>query len=195
LAVALGALACLLVPGAVLGASDPGGWQVLDRVLNHPYVFGVAVCGLVFVIAGLGVHGSSRRGLAALTALMTTVVIIGLIWGEIGSTDAMLAPETHETAQIAAPPGKPYRAITIQTDDGSSLTWTVYVRSGHGLLTRQWAAACPDINEIESVSWAAPDRLLITLIKDDDAGEEGGTFIVPINPRTGEPGASRDIGC
>jgi hypothetical protein len=58
--------------------------------------------------------------------------------------------------------------------------------------TRQWVAACEGGYELKTASWIDPGQLMITLQDDFDAHRNGETFVIQVNPGTGEPQVRTD---
>ena len=180
------ALTVVLTVIPVLGAADPGGFVILKHYFDHPYVFRAAAFLVVALVIGLGVRGSSRRGLATRVALMTAAVFASLFClglGFLSSFDAGM----RETNRASAPEGRPYRMIMAQSEDLSNGDEVVYVRSGTGMWTRQWVAACHGLYNLKAAAWTSPDQMTITLQDDADPARNGKTFTIRVNPATGRP--------
>ncbi len=180
-------LAGLLLVAPLVGRLDPGGLLIFDQVLGHPFIFGCTAMSLLVVAAGLGLRKtSSRRRVAGLLAVMV-LGCIALLDAAASGVLSDLDNGTHVTNSAPAPQGKPYRVIMIRRDNVSDPIETVLIRQDHGLLTRQWVAACEGAYDLKAASWVGPDQLTITLQDDFDKHRNGETFVIKVNPSSGRP--------
>jgi hypothetical protein len=174
-------VAVALIPAAILGEIDPGGWIILDRTLNHPLLFSVTACFMLLAAGGLGLRRSTRpgRGWRVAVAVLSAAAWLFTSWIFFG-----MAPRFSEIRSLDAPEGRPYRVVVNEGPWVFGTDWVVTIRIGHGLLAREWAASCLDDSEPEyefkDVFWISSSQLRII-------PAEMPAFTVRVDSATGRP--------
>jgi hypothetical protein len=175
------AVAGLLIVAAVVGAIDPGGLLIVQRVLDHPVPLAATAASLLVAAGGLR-RSPFQPWVAVLLAVTALGWLVALIPDPFAALDG-----SSVVNRMPAPEGKPYRAIMVQPNDWSGPHETVLIQSGHGVRTRQWVAACEGEYELKTASWIGPGQLSITLQDDDDPHRNGETFVIRVDPDSGRP--------
>ncbi len=153
----------------------------MDRLLNHPYVYGV----LAALLFGVGLAFFMPRKwlrfltIAACVAIAGLWALYGLFWSYIDGVE--------EQATVAAPPGRgaDYQVVVTQGTDVIDPIWFVTIRQRNSWLAREWQVGCLSGDDgRDSFAWTKWDSRSRLVIR-----TESRSVTVRINPRTGEPRA------
>ncbi len=170
------AISVLLVLLGIVGVFYDGSYFWVDRLFQHPFLFGCVAA----YLCGVGlVQLLNKRWLKILVGLVSLTVVgawlfVGIFWV------AMVGTHTVETEDA---PGDDYEAVVTKGADWIDTVWYVSIRQNNGLLSREWQVGClsDDLgaDTFKGLAWDGPNRLLVTTL--------GQTITVPIDPRTGKP--------
>jgi len=70
--------AVVLLVAASLGTVNPGGYVWVERLLHHPFLFGVAVCALLIGAIGGRVQAGRPRAVMTIVAAGLSVPLLGV---------------------------------------------------------------------------------------------------------------------
>lgn len=183
-AIAPAALAVLLVAAAELGERRPGNFVVLGQ-LDRPYMFHTLALLLVALAAGIAVRDPLAK---ALTAGM--LAFCALACAAVGQVGVALRDDPSELSRHRSPNGD--RELVTYLDFGKDYVDPAVVlrlRSGRGLLTREWELGCvhSDADHPTGVEWIGPDEVRVNLAY-------RGPVDIDLDPLTGRPGTTLSIG-
>lgn len=179
------AISHLLVLGGTVGvlAGDPS-YVWVERLLNHPFLFGCAAA----LLFGLGLSLLTRRRWLKVSVLVAGVTV-AVAWSAVGAFALMLFGTTPVAKSIA--PGGSHKVVVEEGTNVIDPIWLLAIEQRGGLQARRWEVGCisGDWNQFRKVAWRNNRVLEVSTAR--------GQALVEIDPQTGQPtiGAERLWGC
>jgi hypothetical protein len=170
----------VLLIAAWLGATNPGGYVWVERLLHHSFLFGVAVLTLLSAAIGSRFRPSFRRTAVLLVVVVPLVAHLGwpLVFLQLQSLGL------KELRQIPAPGDAPYTAVVSEGTAVIDPVWVVSIRQSRGILSREWQVGCLDGDApqdgYKGMIWLSPTELSIRT-------EDGRQLSVQVDDDSGQP--------
>lgn len=178
--VAMVAMSLVLVVGGTIGVlTEDQGFVWVERLLNHPFLFGCAAA----LLFGLGVALLTRHRWLGVSAQVIGVTV-ALAWAALG----VVASSWFGTSPVAraTAPGGDYQVVVEEGTDVIDPMWEIVVEQRGGLLARRWEVGCisGDWNGFRGVAWPNSRVLVVSTAN--------GRALVHIDSQTGRPTLDTD---
>lgn len=180
-------LSLCLVGLGVFGYYNPSHLMLVDRLLDHVFVFGVAAV----LIAAWGLTRALRRQWLS-SVVWLVALVVAMMWVVVGAfTSALSSP--GPIVAVAAPHAD-YQVTVRATSDGViDPAWAFSIRQTNGVLAKEWEIGCisgdnPNYS-FEGVHWVDANTLIVSLFQEE--------VIVKVESNSGEPepAVARPWGC
>jgi hypothetical protein len=185
--VVLFASSLVLVAAGVLGVFNPGHFVWVERLLDHPFVFGV--------VAALSLARACWMLIPwpwVEVPLVVAAGVVALLWGLLGVVFFSVFDEP-EVLSLPAPEGAgaSYELVVRQGDDDIiDVGWMLTIRQTDGLLAREWDLGCMTNDAgwkpAHKIRWLDRGHLVVQ-------SDVGGAFNVDVDPESGEPVSPGDL--
>ncbi|GAB3248803.1 hypothetical protein GCM10027425_05530 [Alteromonas gracilis] len=176
------AVSLALVALGAWGRLDPQGFVWVDRLFDHPVLFGV----LALMLTAWGLVRLTIRRWVQVSLWVAAACAVGL-WVLVGSVLGELLGKGQVVA-IEPAPDASYLVVVRSTSAGFvDPAWDVAIRQTSGLTAREFEIGCIDGDDprhtFQDVRWVGPDVLQVRT--------SGHAAMVRVDPVTGEPGPVR----
>lgn len=180
--------AVVLLVAASLGTVNPGGYVWVERLLHHPFLFGVAVCALLIGAIGGRVQAGRPRAVMTIVAAGLSVPLLGVLMVALDLVSLRLLDEVR---RVTAPHSAPYTAVVSHGSRAMDPVWVVSIRQSRGVLSRAWPAACLNgyaaDDGYQGMTWVRPTQLSIRTV-------DGRQLSVRVDQNSGQPRNHVDTG-
>lgn len=142
------------------GHHNPRDYVLVDRFLDHVYVFGVVAVLMVGAALALLTHRRWLQGLLAVGAALAAA-----LWALVGTFIAPLFGAGDVEATAAVPNGDYTAVVRLSYLNAPDPAWIVSVRQTGSLTAREFDVGCIDGDDpqytFREIRWADPEHLIV----------------------------------